>query len=71
MIKESGYTKEVVQNAVAHCLPSDTQPVPEQQFPASFPSLYIEYDIVLYGIGSAVLVPSFLCPPACFSGEVV
>ena len=67
------YTKQVMNNAIAHHPPTDAQPVPKQQPPpASFPPVYI-LSMTSYGMeyafgqfGSAVLAvlpPSSCAPP--------
>lgn len=68
MIKVLEYTKEVMHNAIAHHSLAGAPPVPEQSAPASFPpSLYIERDVVWYGISLwPVGVSCAACAPSQF-----
>ena len=80
IIKGLEYTKQVMNNAIAHHLPTDAQLVPEQPLPpGQLPPVYIlgmtshgmEYPFGQFG--SAVLAvspPSFLCPSSLLAGWV-
>lgn len=59
-----------MQSAVAHHLPTDVQPVPKQQPPASFPpSLHTEHVFIWYGVS---LWPAGVsCPRCVFSQFLV
>ena len=69
ILKELDSTKQVMHNAIAHHLPTDTQLVPEQRStpPSKLPSsLYTGHDVIWYRIS---LWPVWVSCPGCVPSQ--